>query len=82
MNNEMNNTLGGFVKVDKNLIIETKIDKPDIKFYDVRQAPFDVYGFYEMEEIAYIVFRYLFIFGMLFCSHFVALYAKKKFLNH
>ena len=33
-------------ELDRNLVIETKIDKPDIKFYDVRNAPFDVYGFY------------------------------------
>ena len=53
MNNEMNSILGDFVEVDKNLIIETKIDKPDIKFYDVRNAPFDVYGFYEYKTEPY-----------------------------
>ena len=34
--------------IDKNFKIETKINKPDIKFYDVRNAPFKVHGvFYE-----------------------------------
>ncbi len=36
-------------ELDKNLVIETEIDKPDIKFYDVRRPPFDVYGFYNYE---------------------------------
>ena len=35
------------VEVDKNMIIETKIEKDDIRFYDVRKPPFDVYGLYE-----------------------------------
>lgn len=35
------------VEVDKNMIIETKIEKEDIRFYDVRKEPFDVYGLYE-----------------------------------
>ena len=34
--------------IDKNFKIETKINKTDIKFYDVRNAPFGVHGvFYE-----------------------------------
>ncbi len=37
-------------ELDKNLIIETNIDKPDIKFYDVRREPFDVYGFYDYKN--------------------------------
>ncbi len=31
-------------KVDKNFIIDSKIDKKDIKFYKVDEAPFNVYG--------------------------------------
>lgn len=35
-------------KIDKNFKIDTKIDRPDIVFYDVRTAPFSVHGvFYE-----------------------------------
>ncbi len=30
--------------VDKNFKVETKIDKPDIKFYDIKQKPFKIYG--------------------------------------
>ena len=29
--------------VDKNLKLPTKLDKDDIKFYDVRCAPFEIY---------------------------------------
>lgn len=40
-------------KIDKNFAIETKIDKTDIKFYDVRCGLFDIYGllnpYYENE---------------------------------
>ena len=52
MSDEMNKFQAP-AEVDKNLVIETEIDKPDIKFYDVRRAPFDVYGLYkyETEEI-------------------------------
>ena len=34
---------------DPNLLIETNIDKPDIRFFDIRRPPFDVYGFYKYE---------------------------------
>lgn len=37
-------------KVDKNFIVDTKIDKADIKFYDVKEAPFKVYGVYHTGE--------------------------------
>lgn len=37
-------------KIDKNFKIETKIDKPDIKFYDVKSGVFDVYGLYNFFE--------------------------------
>ncbi len=33
-------------KIDKNLAVETKLNEPDIRFYDVRKAPFSLYGFY------------------------------------
>jgi len=36
-----------YVEVDKNMIIAEKIGKPDVKLYDVREAPFSIYGFYE-----------------------------------
>lgn len=36
--------------VDKNLRVETKIDKPDIKFYDVREEPFKVFGLYNYKN--------------------------------
>lgn len=48
MSEEMKNQ-AATAEVDKNLVIETQIDKPDIKFYDVRKPPFDVYGFYNYE---------------------------------
>ena len=36
------------LQVDKNFKIETKINKTDIKFYDVKNPPFEVFGvFYE-----------------------------------
>lgn len=31
-------------KVDKNFIVETKIEKHDIRFYDIDGAPFKIYG--------------------------------------
>lgn len=37
-----------YVEVDKNMIIASSIDKPDVKLYDVREAPFDLYGFYDV----------------------------------
>ncbi len=36
-----------YVEVDKNMIVASSIDKPDLKLYDVREAPFELYGFYE-----------------------------------
>ena len=42
-----------YIEVDKNMLIQTSIDKPDIKFYDVRKPPFDVYGFYEYKTEPY-----------------------------
>ncbi len=33
-------------QIDRNLAVETKIEESDIRFYDVRQAPFELYGFY------------------------------------
>lgn len=33
-------------KIDPNMRIETKINKPDIRFYDIKQKPFEVYGLY------------------------------------
>ncbi len=31
-------------KIDKNVFVDTKINKSDIRFFDVNQAPFTVYG--------------------------------------
>lgn len=36
-----------YVEVDKNMVVETSIAEPDIKFYDVRRPPFELYGFYD-----------------------------------
>jgi len=36
--------------IDKNLKVETKFDLPDVKLYDVRQEPFDLYGFYHAKK--------------------------------
>ncbi len=33
-----------FIEVDRNMIIQTSIGEPDIKFYDVRKEPFEIYG--------------------------------------
>ncbi len=38
--------MGAYQVPDQNLKVETEINEPDICFYDVRQAPFDVYGLY------------------------------------
>jgi len=35
-----------FIEVDRNMIIQTSIEEPDIKFYDVRKEPFEIYGLY------------------------------------
>lgn len=35
-------------KIDKNFIVETKIEQPDLKFYNALEKPFKIYGvFYE-----------------------------------
>ena len=34
-------------EVDPNMIVETTIKEPDLKFYTVRNDPFDVYGLYD-----------------------------------
>lgn len=40
--------MSNIAKIDKNFKIETSINKPDIKFYNVLEKPFKVYGvFYE-----------------------------------
>ena len=36
-----------YVEVDKNMVVESSIGEPDVKFYDVRRQPFGLYGFYE-----------------------------------
>ena len=37
-------------KIDKNFIVETNINIPDIKFYDVKEAPFKIYGVFYQDE--------------------------------
>ena len=32
--------------IDPNMVVPNELNKPDIKFYDVREAPFGVYGVY------------------------------------
>jgi hypothetical protein len=39
-------------EVDKNMIIETSFPETDVKFYDVRKPPFDLYNFYKPESEA------------------------------
>lgn len=34
-------------KFDKNMVVETTLTEPDLRFYDVRQAPFKLYGLYD-----------------------------------
>ena len=36
--------------VDKNLRVENSIGEEDVRFYDVRNDPFDVYGLYHYRE--------------------------------
>ncbi|MBP3381612.1 MAG: hypothetical protein J6L00_03105, partial [Clostridia bacterium] len=36
--------MSDMASVDKNFKVETTIDKPDLRFYDVKDAPFAVYG--------------------------------------
>lgn len=33
-------------KIDPNMRVETSLDLPDVRFYDVREEPFEVYGLY------------------------------------
>lgn len=44
----MNNDIS---KIDKNFVVETSIKKDNIKFYDVRQDPFDIYGLYDAKNL-------------------------------
>lgn len=36
-------------EIDKNLKVETELSEKNIKFYDVKGEPFDLYGFYKAE---------------------------------
>lgn len=42
--------MSDITKIDKNFIVNTKIDKNDVKFYNVTEAPFKVYGVYHNGE--------------------------------
>lgn len=37
---------GKIIEVDRNMLVCTKINEPDIRFLDVRGEPFDIYGLY------------------------------------
>lgn len=36
--------------IDKNLRVESSLQEPDLKFYDVRNEPFDIYGLYKPQD--------------------------------
>ena len=36
--------------VDKNLAVASKVNAPDLKLYDVRKAPFQIYGLYDPQN--------------------------------
>ena len=40
-------------EIDKNLKIETKLDLKDVRWYNVRSAPFTIYGLYNPQEPGY-----------------------------
>lgn len=42
-----------YAELDNNMKIETKINKPDITFYDARKAPFKIRGAYDPETEPY-----------------------------
>ena len=37
-------------KLDKNFEIKTAIDEPDVRWYNVLEEPFDIYGLYKTKE--------------------------------
>ena len=37
-------------EIDPNMIVETSIKESDLKFYSVRNEPFDVYGLYDYKN--------------------------------
>ena len=37
-------------KIDKNFQVDTKLDKEDIKFYSIEEAPFKIYGVFKENE--------------------------------
>ena len=39
-----------YKEIDPNMIIETKLDAPDIRFHDIRKPPFNVYGLYDYQN--------------------------------
>ena len=44
----MNNDIS---QIDKNFVVQTSIKKDNIKFYDVRKDPFDIYGLYDAKNL-------------------------------
>jgi len=39
--------MSDITKVDKNFVVKTKIDKDNIKFYDISEKPFKIYGVFK-----------------------------------
>ena len=39
-----------YKEIDPNMIIETKLDAPDIRFHDIRKPPFNVHGLYDYQN--------------------------------
>lgn len=39
-----------FIEVDRNMVVETSIKEPDIRFYNVRHEPFEIYGLYRPQS--------------------------------
>ena len=42
-----------YVELDKNLIVNTTIEDAEVEWYNVRQAPFSLHGFYEPENSSF-----------------------------
>ena len=45
-------------EIDPNMIVETSIKESDLKFYSVRNEPFDVYGLYDYKNGEYTEIKY------------------------
>lgn len=45
--------MAGIEKLDKNFAFQTKLDLPDVKWYDAKQEPLQLYGVYKPQEQDY-----------------------------